>query len=522
MRHAIPKTFEKAVKRFIKAQSELRYTWPGYLGHGTLGDDFWRELETSIIKHLNNLPILQSRAPGGDCFQKPSNLTFIPTEYRLDGKALIDSPDQQRRQLAFEYTPHNILSQGLERLGVREMSFDEFTRTFREWIGKQEPAFLDSMTEKWHAEVAKLCLRHAGYRFLILDIPLVPTTSGKWVTANERMLFRVSEEAVHGIPSSLGLQIVAPAARLSHIREQLFQFLKIEELTPTDICYRILRLHKREIVRSRSQLVEETTYLFAHRDSINPSYTRFNIWFATTDELVFKRGHSAYGIFPMSLNFIEHCYTTRDEFMQVIHLIHPEHVEHACRFMESQMIKKYASDAKIHSEAALREEVRKSLFKWLEGFCGVAGRPRLVCEGQLSQEGSFLLRKQALTLLQLLRLHWKVYQKDKQVLKEVLCPLMTPCQDGQRRSLENTAVPSLILKKACPHLSFASLPYPDDDRWAFLSNFSVTTEPNVAAYVRELSNLRDKTPTSTTVEDARRIYQYLAAKNADQVRRCVE
>ncbi|KAF6840140.1 heterokaryon incompatibility [Colletotrichum musicola] len=522
LRRAIPETFEKAVHRFINAESELRYTWPEYLGHDTLVDEFWRELETLIVKHLGNLAILQSRAAGDDCFQKPGDLVFIPPEYRLDGKALIDCPDQRRRQLAFEYTTDNTLSPGLKRLGVRKMGLHEFIDTFCEWIAKREPTFLDNMTKEWHEKIADLFLQGgSAFKPMLQKIPIVPTITGEWVSATEKGLCCVSEQFVHGVPSSLGLRIVAYSARLEPKREELFRFLGIKALSGADICNGIVDLHREEDRRPRAQLVEETTYLFLHRNAIKtPKFRHLRLWFATRNEPACKRGYSAYVIDPeIKPNVVEKLHSNNEAF---IYVIHQEHIEHVSRAMEAGEGQENGDCSTKDDLKGRRRAARDIFFDWLEDYCGVAKIPRLVIQNRLSLEGRFLLQKKPCLLLQLLRDEWSVYEKDRTVLEKSLRRLAILCTDGMWRNLEDTAVPTMVLKKACPHLSFASLPEPENRNWAMLSNFSVITDPGITAHVRELKDLRAKERKSIDLEDPRRIYQHLAGNDANEVRRSIE
>ncbi|GJC82810.1 hypothetical protein ColLi_05648 [Colletotrichum liriopes] len=95
---------------------------------------------------------------------------------------------------------------------------------------------------------------------------------------------------------------------------------------------------------------------------------------------------------------------------------------------------------------------------------------------------------------------------------------MVKCRDGAMRSLDQIAIPTPKLLEACPHLSFADLPDPGNMKWQYLSQFKVVTEADDAAYLQELEVLCQLPITSGTLEDARRVYQYLGQNGGKVLR----
>ncbi|KAJ0356388.1 hypothetical protein KNSL1_000099 [Colletotrichum chrysophilum] len=88
--------------------------------------------------------------------------------------------------------------------------------------------------------------------------------------------------------------------------------------------------------------------------------------------------------------------------------------------------------------------------------------------------------------------------------------LLVPCRDGKVRELQETAIPSSSLLEACPHINFADISEPNNDKWCFLSNFSVIVEAKDQARIRELEVLRRITSLENALEKIQPIYEYLA------------
>ncbi|KAJ0377663.1 hypothetical protein COL26b_004134 [Colletotrichum chrysophilum] len=156
--------------------------------------------------------------------------------------------------------------------------------------------------------------------------------------------------------------------------------------------------------------------------------------------------------------------------------------------------------------------------QWLTGkdLCQLATRPRLTFyhrdsnEDRLTRERKWLIKHAVMDLVLLMRDDWAHYAANQRTLIPAAKKLLVPCRDGKVRELQETAIPSSSLLEACPHINFADISEPNNDKWCFLSNFSVIVEAKDQARIRELEVLRRITSLENALEKIQPIYEYLA------------
>ncbi|KAF3797306.1 hypothetical protein GCG54_00009277 [Colletotrichum gloeosporioides] len=517
LRHAIPEAFMRAIERFLMFENDLRYTWPDFLVYDTTHGDFWEDLGPYILRHAKSRPVLQSQAGN---VQLPEDLFFVPAEYRLDGVALIDSKEQRKLTLAFEYTLDLVLSTGLRLLGVREMKHRDFISQFCEWV-KTEPDEFNSKSEEWHREVAKILVRDGCHLEQLRELPIVPTFNGTFVPAKSNNLFRASIDDAWTAPSSLNLQIVCCEVRRDSHREALFEFLRVAEINTANMCSIILNMHNYDDKdRPPQDLVAELIFLFRNRSCVNATDRERlrHLWVVAADgrrtlraglihfidrkiknNLILKHYTSSY-----CLNFMDSEYS---EYIEVIE---------RCR------THKEAENQLIPPPGEIVTQMHFRL--WLEKSCGLARFPRLVTTrrryAELTKEWEFLSQNCVNDLLVLVRDRWAIeyYQYERLIAMEAK-KLRVQCRDGRVRELQETALATDYLEQTCPHLNFVELPDPEHEDWkTILPRFSVVVEVSVDSSIQELQTLCDTPVTNTIADAARRIYRHLS-QNSGKLKR---
>ncbi|GJC82809.1 hypothetical protein ColLi_05647 [Colletotrichum liriopes] len=174
LQEAIPSAFEAAIHRFNSIEGGLRYLWPQYLERSATGIAFGENLGSKLVKYLGSCQILQGWGDL-DSFQKPSSLVFVPPEFCLYGKPLIECRRQQERYLAFEYAPNGTLPSSLDSLGVSAMDDQLFVSHFCDWMVEEKPKDLGLKTSEWHDRVAVILVRANQSRGKLRQLPIVPT-----------------------------------------------------------------------------------------------------------------------------------------------------------------------------------------------------------------------------------------------------------------------------------------------------------------------------------------------------------
>ncbi|KAF5513004.1 hypothetical protein CGCA056_v012212 [Colletotrichum aenigma] len=168
--------------------------------------------------------------------------------------------------------------------------------------------------------------------------------------------------------------------------------------------------------------------------------------------------------------------------------------------------------------------------QWLTGqdLCQLATKPRLTFyhrdsnEDRLTREWKWLSKHAVMDLVLLMRDDWAHYAANRRTLITAAKKLLVPCRGGKVRELQETPIPSSSLLEACPHINFADIPEPNDEKWRFLSNFSVIVEAKDEARIRELEVLRRVTTHENTLETVHPIYEYLAKNRSMMLNSTVE
>ncbi|GKT96161.1 heterokaryon incompatibility protein [Colletotrichum tofieldiae] len=531
LQEAIPSAFEAAIHRFNSIEGGLRYLWPQYLELSATGIAFGENLGPKLVKYLGSCQILQG-CDDLNSFQKPRNLVFVPPKFCLYGKPLIECRRQQERYLAFEYAPNGTLPSSLNSLGVRTMDDQLFVSHFCNWMVQEKPKDLGLKTSEWHNRVAVILGQAA---------PTTNRANNAWafMPASTTNLYLASIDVAWSAPCGLALFFVNPEDRNNADREALFKWLGLSEFKTIDICHRILHTHEHLDVRysdprPREHIIQETIYLYVHRKLMDRTTNNrlLKLWVVTEDCWKPSPARYTYLIDPdISPNLVLQYASELNPFMRILH---PDYFEYAnardilkedAVFEEGTKTRIAATvdDAQVESHlTSVENSVKRKanpFAKWLKDSCKIATLPRLTHDSEPTQEALWLIDNAFLDLLLLLRDNTLQYPSNTMwILSKGMKAGMVKCCDGVMRSLDQIAIPTPKLLEACPHLSFADLPDPGNMKWQYLSQFKVVTEANDAAYLQELEVLCQLPITSGTLENARRVYQYLGQNGGNFLR----
>ncbi|KAI1054608.1 hypothetical protein LB506_010697 [Fusarium annulatum] len=490
LRHVIQFSFVASIRRLValshRDREGLCYMWPKYLPryHGTSG--FWHDLHENMINDLRDTPLLKSRA--GGALRKPTDLYYVPEEYRFENGTIFDLPSISHSHLSFEYD--GVRSE-LSLIGVGIFNINDLWREFSQWIEEVGVDGLKAQSTEWHQKVSSIFCDQQKLRGKLRDLPIVPLRDGSWARALQDRVFFASTNNEEHVPTGIELSLVDSFVSQDSVRRRFLSFLGIREYSPTQVCELIIKLHHdlpRGHCRTEMDLVTDALYLFAHRPCIN--YQVPDIHFAA----------------------IEGGRTTRTR-KRHLYLVDPD--------AKPNLIAKYQYNAssplvvlsdKYGAELSKdRPRQEAELFRrWLlrSRYREFSTVPALSYNNELSAEWHFLRSHDVMDLLQAMRLQWDRKGMLSPIIIKAAAELQVPGSDGHCRPLGRLAIPTTELKQKCPHLDFVRLPDPECN-WSFLSILGVLTNCNTTATLRELQKLAQLQADEVDRDAVRKIYETL-------------
>lgn len=470
----------------------LCYSWPLYLTQRLSSSRFWNDLHDNIRNALRNERILQSRdRQAAHDFQKPSDLRYVPEAYRFEGETLFDLPSINKTHLSFVY---DHVQNHLRSIGVSSLFLHDLCEEFCQWVRCVGTAGLKGKPDKWHSKVAATFYQGGS---LILQklkqLPIIPLRDGSWVRATETHLYLPSLNKNEHVPNGINISIVAEDAVRDASRRKLYEYLDIKEYDSRQVCKLILELHK-EIVSVRASrlnddFVADATYLFQHRTELD-----------------------SYGV-PKALFVVLKDGKTVAQWSPWIYMIDPESKNGViAKYKDtpgnpfSVLFNGYETSFRDKGMSRSIPDFREWLLRSNTTFSTI---PNLVCNSNLTPEWKFLRDQDVVDLLYVVRDQLSTTLFPAPKLVEAVPRLEVRCLDGQFRTLGSLAVPTLDLKRRCPHLDFADLPEPTSQGWNFLSKFGVITRVDTTAILRELQALRQISVRDIDASAIRDLYEAL-------------
>ncbi|KAF5689039.1 hypothetical protein FDENT_4541 [Fusarium denticulatum] len=496
LRDEIQTAFVDAIHRLVslsptRAGEGLCYKWPKYLPryHGTSG--FWYGLHKNMMNALRDTPLLRSRARGA--LRKPTDLYYVPEEYRFGNGTIFDLPSLSRSHLSFEY---DSVKSELSLIGVETLNINDLWRELSQWINEVGVDGLKAQSIKWHQSVSSIFCSQQKLREKLRDLPIVPLRDGSWVRARQDRVFFTSTHTKEHVPTGIELSLVDESVSQDSERRRFLSFLGIREYSPAQVCELIIKLHHDlppGPCRTQMDLVTDALYLFDHQSCIN--YEVPNIHFVAIEGGKTVR-------------------TVRTG-KRHLYLVDPN--------VKPGLIAKYQYNAssplvvlsdKYEAELSKdRPRQETELFRqWLLGsrYREFSTVPTLLHNNELSAEWHFLRSHDVMDLLQAMRLKWDREGMLSPIIIKAAAELQMPGSDGHCRPLGRLAILTPELKQKCPHLDFVSLPDPECN-WRFLSILGVLTTCNTAATLRELQKLAQLQTDEVDKDAVRKIYEKLNA-----------
>lgn len=484
-----------AIRRFIALPASedgkgLRYKWPKYLSRppGASSARFWKDLHEDILKALRHTSSLESR--DGGPLRKPTDLIYVPTNYRFEDGTLFDRPSINKSHLSFAYDD---VRKDLSLIGVCSLDIKGLCDEFHRWIYTVGIAGIKSQSTEWHRQVSSVFC-DSGLLERLRNFLIVPLRDGSWVKASiDHVYFASGDEAEH-VPTGVNLSIVDRHASQDPARRKFLSYLGIREYSPGQVCKLILELHgdpsNSVSTRTRMDLVTDAVYLFNHRSKLQRQGAP-TIFFATI------KGGEAFRVWSGQIYLIDPAVKPG--------LI--EQYKHTAGSPFTVLPDEYEIQVCKHGSPGVADRFHE----WLSGSTDVifSTVPTLLRDYELSAEWFFLRRHNVIDLLQAIRLYREKTGPLHPRIVKAAAALPVPCLDGNLKPLGLLAVPTTELKATCPHLDFARLPDPTPENWRFLSEFGVVTTCNTTARLRELQKLGQLQADEVDRDTVHGIYQAL-------------
>jgi hypothetical protein len=411
--------------------------------------------------------------------QRPDKAMYVPEKFRdQNGIPLTLGLEKDHVYLSRNYKEADF--KYLRRLGVREMSYDDFLTDFRDFLGESFEDFTKKPPE-WQSRLAGVLNNPPANHSLesLRDLQLIVLRTGEWVSPEVGTVF-FPGDLEWTVPGGIDIRIVDPKAASDPARRQLYSHLGVTNFDVSAVQETIVQLHasgsELEGV-SIPDLIAQAHFLFSTR-WVN--HDNAPIWVAT-DRGLCIRGEEVYidddGPHTASKVFAKN----RAAFK----FLHPDYVL-----------------------AHLKDQA--SWVEWLEKSLGVAKIPRLVLNREpfkLSADFKFITRSlSSERWLEILCEHWDEYEKwlkpepeprnddpaDQERLVSELSRMKVTCRDGMCHRLRDSFLPIDEFVSAGGGLvPFLRVQEPEHARWQALGVLGVGVKSDVDFYLLCLSKLAE-------------------------------
>jgi hypothetical protein len=482
----------------------LRFLWMRYLpiGISSYTNPLWGDLSSQIFEILSQRRLLYAHDPSQqyeDCLRSfPDQLRILP-ENHLDDRTrsplFADLPrtDAYKRYLSLEYEQSDVeLLQTAFRL--RDITGAQMVYRIEQDLNSDSSVMKNPETDHhWHSRAADLITflinREPNVANMIKQrlLPLIPLSSGRWVTAATPDL-RFPSLRGPPIPHDLALTVDPEAAR-NNSRRIMFERLGVTEIQPSEVIDRLWRFYSQQdqpssLNKSKAHLA----YLYWHHDRLradDPRYSR--LWLYDGHEARVPCDDSRTIYMPLNDD-----YGPMELLKSVPDPRNPALLVPACSVP-------YLNSGYLHQFSPARRRNGLTWLDWLQKGPGVRRNLRLKYRaGSLSPEFRHLLHYRPEKILNVLKADWAVYRPDlSHSIEDEISQAEVLCQDSRLAVLSSTYFPtSSLLEKAqelgisqvFPFVRISDLAEDDAtfEDWRFLNRFGVKFEVNLTFYLSVL------------------------------------
>jgi len=443
--------------------------------------------------------------------KKPSALTYVPAGLSDENGKPFFYPDRAKTTyISTKYSLEDTLE--LARIGVKELSPEEFLADLRTYIHEESRAFREK-SSSWHSRLSKALTRLLNdkpmVKPLLSALEIVPLRENRWVSPNQGSICFPNDTLI--IPNGLGIHEIDPKAAKVEYRRTLLVLLGASTLSKDLVCNVITKMHERRDFepekRNLEELVSHIRFLYKANWKNN---NENDLWVVTEDGSP-RRGSEVY-------------LDSKDP--------------HSATVLFKGSRNKFPFLHKMYGQSFPARD--QEWPAWLVKELGIAQYPRLVSvrslqshpELKLSKDFQFVIDKfSSQQVLVLFRDHWLHYSAwillDKRpdtkisnhMLKTALSSMSVKCRGGAVTQLRHTVLPQSDTSHGkINSMHLLDVPEPRDHRWSYLRYLGVITEPGAAPFIQCLRQLRESGASLAKVSEIYTQVQAQARKEREAIR----
>ncbi|KAL2408478.1 hypothetical protein ABEF93_003919 [Exophiala dermatitidis] len=507
LRQAFVDAFVAVTKEYC--QGRISHLWPQYIPLRPSQTRFFESARKEILERLSREPVLRCRT---NELMTPCSLLDVPDEFcDKEGVPMTSTPTSDRAYLSCVYPTS--LTENLEVLGVRKMTASIFLDHLASFITQHSELFREQKPDVWHTRLAEILLKlsfDSANHDRIAELPVIPLSDGRWVSAKEDYVFLPQEAESCRPPEGFRLSLVREGAANNPTTRSLYLQLGLMVLGKESIAYGIIREHMKESFNPHAmtvaQLISQAAFLFHARVD---DYRVKKFWFATGLGSARFHGDEVY-LHSDKPFAASHYFTGRPEIP----------------FLQSDY-------ENVGGEDGAR------WYEWLEHVAGLSTLPRLAepipkqpTSLRLSSHFKFIIRyNEPKDFLILLRDNWNHYSQwleddrdcvgsgidepCRKRLRNELGQSQIRCHGGIMKPLRDVflSIPELV-EKAQGQVPFVEVDDALDPRWRRLAVLGLGVEGDVRFYLRCLESMSGSRE-QTAVDRAALLLEQIQARYAD-------
>ncbi|KAF2738695.1 hypothetical protein EJ04DRAFT_549620 [Polyplosphaeria fusca] len=503
LRNGIVSLFAKAISDITAQEHALNHKWLQFLPTKGM-QHLWVPFRDDILKHLAQLPILQTRRERR--LRKPDDLCILVAEDTFENKPLFeDLPDEV--YLAAEYEKAHYES--LKTLGVGYLTWEHlFNRLKADLRSSESKLRTIPPTSRWHAACASLLLelfekaayKNSPYRGHLKNIAIIPLRdNNQWMSSsganNLHQKIYLPSSGGADVPTGLSLLVVDPGAIQFTERLKLFRELGVCECPQNEVRSLIQEAHRkldRKGIDKAQGLFHDifTHYGYLFDVGVPPEECKGQLLVPITAGLLKTTQAPLY--------FLS---TAPHDTQQLLPEEFSQKDNKIAAFLDRGLVDCRRADAISNGITWL---------EWLKRATGARYFPALESSDstRLSEAVLEIHRQSPQNFLRMLQAHWKDEYRDvvegSAKVGGLLSDLNVPCESGEQHQIKSSYLPLPELKAKVTSsgtiqiFPFIQIPVAEGEldglslqHWLFLKHVKIRHEPGVMFYTLILFLMKD-------------------------------
>jgi len=476
-----------------------------YIPTDSIGNDYWKELQKSIIKKLKTQKLFLSQQENRNGHSQdddddevewwlPEQLRIVTREYRDEDEPLLQDLTQGKTAYISERYDQTLDLPVLRKLGTLELRLaPDFIDRLSQDMDCEDDSYWRSreFSSPWRTTMSNLLLKSIEdptQKRMLQQMEIVPLQTSKWVRSLHASLFFPTCDGID-IPGDLNLSLVDEKALENTTLEALLIGLGVSKCRPEQVIPLIEQRYVADAQIFITTMLHDIKFLFWH--NVKVPATGYEIYLAYNEkgEESFW-GDVATGSWVYSPE-VDYPYS----MFRLLGSEIPSELEDKIKFPRIEYFEALG-------QLGLRNGI--SGRDWLMSRAGIMITPRLRHRDELkmSAELLYICGKLPQYLLGVLRNDWTNYSKSS-TWDKVIRSTKVPILDAQEeRELETTFLPLPSLRKIVAELDLSQefcflaeldhMTEVESVKWSFLERFGVGIKDDLGFWLVLLRRLKQK------------------------------